>query len=31
MGWSVLRIWEHELTRKNEAGLLGRLRRVFGG
>ena len=29
MGWGVLRIWEHELTRKNEAGLLGRLRRAL--
>lgn len=26
-GWRVIRIWEHELTRKNEARLLRRLRR----
>ena len=24
-GWRVLRIWEHELSRKNESRLLGRL------
>jgi DNA mismatch endonuclease (patch repair protein) len=29
-GWKVLRIWEHELTRKNEARLLRRLA-VVGG
>jgi len=28
-GWRVLRIWEHELTRKNEARLVRRLRRFF--
>lgn len=28
-GWRVVRIWEHELTRKNERRLLSRLRRVF--
>lgn len=27
-GWRVLRLWEHELTRKYEARLLARLRRV---
>lgn len=27
-GWRVLRIWEHELARKNEARLLARLRRA---
>lgn len=26
-GWRVLRIWEHELARKNEARLLQRIRR----
>ena len=26
LGWSVLRIWEHELTRRNETRLLRRLR-----
>jgi DNA mismatch endonuclease (patch repair protein) len=25
-GWRVLRIWEHELTRKNEARLVKRLK-----
>ena len=28
-GWRVLRIWEHELARKNEARLLGRIRRAL--
>lgn len=28
-GWRVLRIWEHELARKREARLAGRLRRFF--
>lgn len=28
-GWRVLRIWEHELARKNEAGLLARFRRAL--
>ncbi len=28
-GWRVLRIWEHELARKNEVRLLNRLRRVL--
>jgi len=28
-GWRVLRIWEHELMRKNEARLVRRLRRFF--
>jgi DNA mismatch endonuclease (patch repair protein) len=27
-GWRVLRIWEHELARKNEARLLSRIRRT---
>ena len=27
-GWKVLRIWEHELTRKNQRRLLTRLRRA---
>jgi len=27
-GWKVLRIWEHELTAKNAARLLERIRRV---
>ena len=26
-GWRVLRIWEHELARKNEARLLRRIQR----
>ncbi|MBI2511475.1 MAG: hypothetical protein HYV96_05815 [Opitutae bacterium] len=26
-GWKVVRIWEHELTRKNERQLLAKLRR----
>ena len=29
MGWRVLRVWEHELARKNEPRLLTRLQRVF--
>ena len=28
--WRVLRIWEHELARKNEARLLNRIRRALG-
>ena len=28
-GWRVLRIWEHELARGNEARLVGRLRRAL--
>lgn len=28
-GWRVLRIWEHELTRKGERKLLARLHRAF--
>lgn len=28
-GWRVLRIWEHDLARKREARLLGRLRRAL--
>ena len=29
-GWRVIRIWEHELARKNENRLLARLRRFWG-
>lgn len=29
-GWRVLRIWEHELTRKNQARCVGRVQRVLG-
>ena len=29
-GWRVLRVWEHELSRKGEVNLLRRLRRVLG-
>ena len=29
-GWRVLRIWEHELTRKNHARCVGRVQRVLG-
>jgi DNA mismatch endonuclease (patch repair protein) len=29
-GWRVLRVWEHELARKNEARLVGRIQRVLG-
>ena len=29
IGWRVLRIWEHELARKNETRLVARLRRVL--
>jgi DNA mismatch endonuclease (patch repair protein) len=28
-GWQVIRIWEHELTRKNEARLLKRIHRAL--
>ena len=28
-GWQVLRIWEHELTRKNETRLLARIQRAL--
>ena len=28
-GWRVLRIWEHELTRKNQARCVGRIRIFF--
>jgi DNA mismatch endonuclease, patch repair protein len=28
-GWRVLRIWEHELTRKNEVRLLRRIQRML--
>lgn len=28
-GWRVLRIWQHELTRKNEAQLKGRIQRAL--
>ena len=30
-GWRVLRIWEHELARKNAARLLRRIKRVLAG
>jgi DNA mismatch endonuclease (patch repair protein) len=29
LGWQVLRIWEHELARKNEARLIRRIQRVL--
>lgn len=29
-GWRVLRVWEHDLKRKNEKRLVARLRRVLG-
>ena len=29
-GWRVLRIWEHELARKNEVRLLNRIQRTIG-
>jgi DNA mismatch endonuclease (patch repair protein) len=29
LGWTVLRIWQHELTRKNETRLLRRIQRVL--
>jgi DNA mismatch endonuclease (patch repair protein) len=29
-GWRVLRIWQHDLTRKNEPRLLRRLDRALG-
>ena len=29
-GWRVLRVWEHELARKNEARLLRRIQRAVG-
>ena len=29
LGWRVLRVWQHELTRQNESRLLHRLRRTF--
>jgi DNA mismatch endonuclease, patch repair protein len=28
-GWRVLRVWEHELTRKTEQRLAGRIRRAI--
>jgi DNA mismatch endonuclease, patch repair protein len=28
-GWRVLRVWEHELTRRNEVRLTGRIRRAI--
>jgi DNA mismatch endonuclease (patch repair protein) len=27
-GWRVLRVWEHELTRRNDARLVQRIRRI---
>ena len=29
MGWRVLRIWEHELARRNESRLLRRIHRAL--
>jgi DNA mismatch endonuclease (patch repair protein) len=29
-GWRVMRIWEHDLARKNERRLVARIRRVLG-
>jgi DNA mismatch endonuclease, patch repair protein len=29
-GWRVVRVWEHDLARKNEKRLVARLRRTFG-
>jgi G:T-mismatch repair DNA endonuclease (very short patch repair protein) len=29
-GWTVVRVWEHELTRRNEPKLIRRLNRVLG-
>ena len=29
-GWIILRIWQHELTRRNEPRLLLRIHRIFG-
>jgi len=31
LGWKILRIWEHELTRKNEARLLRRIQHALTG
>lgn len=31
LGWRVLRIWEHELTRRHEARLVRRLQRFLAG
>jgi len=28
-GWSVLRIWEHELSRANRANVIARIRRAL--
>lgn len=30
-GWRVLRVWEHELTKKNQARLVRRLSALIGG
>jgi len=30
-GWRVLRIWEHQLSKANEARVLRRLRRAWAG
>jgi DNA mismatch endonuclease (patch repair protein) len=30
MGWWVVRIWEHELARRNEARLVRRMKLVIG-
>ena len=29
-GWRVLRLWEHELTKRNEGRAMGRVRRAWG-
>jgi DNA mismatch endonuclease (patch repair protein) len=29
-GWQVMRIWQHDLTRKNQARLLRRVQRAYG-
>jgi DNA mismatch endonuclease (patch repair protein) len=29
-GWLVLRVWEHELAKKNEARLVRRIQRALG-
>ncbi|MGH7975335.1 MAG: very short patch repair endonuclease [Limisphaerales bacterium] len=29
-GWQILRVWEHELTRKNEARLILRIQKFLG-
>lgn len=29
MGWQVLRVWQHEITKANESGLVSRLRQAL--